>query len=38
MNAFGTIDSDFKDGILKQLANANPPGSEEFGLNFPTQL
>ena len=34
MKALGTTDSDFKNGMLEQLANANPPGSEESGLNF----
>ena len=29
MKALGTTDSDFKNGMLEQLANANPPGSEE---------
>jgi hypothetical protein len=34
MSALGTGDLDFKNGVVEQLANAQPPGSEESGLNF----
>jgi hypothetical protein len=34
MGALGTIDSDFMNGVLCQLANANSPGDEQSGLNF----
>jgi hypothetical protein len=34
MGALGTVDSDLKNDLVEQLANVNPPGSEESGLNF----
>ncbi len=34
LKALGTASFDFKDGLVLQLANAQPPGSIESGLNF----
>ena len=34
MKALGTCNIDFKNGILRQLANVHAPGEKEAGLNF----